>query len=464
MQPARPRRRLRFSPGQPRGLRRQPVRRAYTAGMRIAGIVCSVVLATGVLAVAAGAQAPVAARPAPSAAPVSALAAQRQIQHWIRREGLLRHIVRPPAGMLKYPYLIPGAHYYQLFDWDSYFMGVALSYPRRGRALADTVRDFLHFTNLRAAYPGYTPREIAPHGLWSLPEMCKPFLAQMALRASLTLHSAAWLRPDWRRLAATLEYWRQARRSPDGLFTWFDGVESGVDNSPAVSSAPADRTEGVDLACYLVREYRAMAALAGMLHHPHAAAAYARRAAALTRRIQTRLWSAHDGTFYNRDSRTGKFIRVPEWTNLTPLWAGVATPAQARILITRHVLNPQEFWSRYGIRSLGPASPKYDPGHGYWRGPIWIISSYMVMHGLMRYGYRQPARELAARTVRMVLHDFQATGGMHECYDPRNGRGLFQGHFESWDLLAAHMVSEAETGYDPTAIPAAAPGAGTAAN
>lgn len=384
---------------------------------------------------------------------------QIQLQAWIARQRLLRRIVRPPAGILPYPYLIPGAHYFQLFDWDTYFMGLALSYQHRGQALADSVRDFLHFTGHNDAYPasgdypGYTPREIAPQGFWSLPEMCKPFLAQMALRASLTLHSAAWLRPYWPRLQATLAYWRDARQAPDGLFTWFDGVESGVDNSPAVSSRPADRTEGVDLACYLVREYRAMAALATMLDKPADAASYAVRARALTHLIQTRLWSAKDGTFYDRDSRGGQFIRVPEWTNLSPLWARVATPAQARTLITRHVLDPAEFWSPFGIRTLAPESPDYDAAGGYWRGPVWIVANYTVMHGLMNYGYRRAARQLASRTARMVLRDAQTTGGMHECYDPRTGRGEAQGHFVSWDLLAAHMVTEAATGYNPAAIP-----------
>ncbi|MGH9526552.1 MAG: MGH1-like glycoside hydrolase domain-containing protein [Terriglobales bacterium] len=362
-------------------------------------------------------------------------------------------MVRPPQGVLPYTYLIPGAHYFQLFDWDTYFMGVALSYQHRGRALADSVRDFLHFTDLRAGYRGYTPREIGPEGPWALPEMCKPFLAQMALRASQTRGSAAWLRPDWQRLKDTLSYWRNARQTPDGLFTWFDGVESGVDNSPAVPRFPADRVEGVDLACYLVREYRAMAVLAKMLDQPADARLYAARARRLTQRIQTRLWSAKDGTFYDRDSRTGRFIRVPEWTNLVPLWARVATPDQARVMIQRYALNPKEFWSPYGIRSLAPESPDYDPAHGYWRGPVWIISNYMVMHGLMNYGYSAPAQTLARRTVQLLLRDFQTTGGMHECYDPRNGQGLSQGHFVSWDLLGAHMISEADTGDNPTAIP-----------
>ncbi len=390
--------------------------------------------------------------PTPPPPHPGARALQRQLRLAMRKAGLWHVVVRPAAGQLRHSYLIPGAGYYQLFDWDSYFMGLALSYRGRGHSLAGVVEDFLGLTGHRWAYRGYTPREATPRGLWALPEQCKPFLAQMALRASLTLHSAEWLRPYYQRLKATLSFWRQARRSPDGLFTWFDGVESGVDNSPAVSSRPADRTEGVDLACYIVREYRALAALARMLHHPADADFYQARARILTARIQTRLWDAHAGTFYNRDSRTGKFIRVPEWTNLSPLWARVATPAQARILIHRYVLNSRQFWTPYGIRSLAPSSPEYNPASGYWRGPIWIVTDYMVMHGLMNYGDRRSAGRLARNAVAVLLRDFRATGGMHECYNPHTGQGESQGHFESWDLLGAYLVHEARTGANPAAI------------
>ncbi len=379
-------------------------------------------------------------------------ALQRELALRIQRAGMLRVIARPAAGQLKHRYLIPGAGYYQLFDWDTYFMGVALSYHGRGRSLASSVEDFLDFTNSRAGYRGYTPREATAKAFWALPEQCKPFLAQMALRASQTLGSAAWLRPYYKRLADTLAYWRQARRAPDGLYTWFDGVESGVDNSPAVSSQPANVTEGVDLACYLVREDRAMAALAKMLNKNNDAERYTRRARRLTRLIQTRLWDAPEASFYNRDRRTGKFVRVPEWTNLTPLWARVATPAQARAIIEQHLLNPKEFWSAYGVRTLAAESPQYNPASGYWRGPIWIVTDYMMMHGLMHYGYPQQARQLARRTARLLLADFKATGGMHECYDPRSGAGEAQGHFESWDLLGAVMIHEAWSGENAASV------------
>jgi len=383
----------------------------------------------------------------------AAFALQRQLQRAIRKTGCWQQIVRQPNGQLHHAYLIPGSMYYELFDWDTYFMGVSLSYFHRGHSLAGSVEDFLHFTDYYASYRGYTPREVDGRHFWALPEMCKPFLAQMALRASLTLHSVAWLKPYYSRLADTLWYWRHARRSPDGLFTWYDGVESGTDNSPAVISVPPNRTEGVDLACYIYREYLAMADLAKLLGKPADVRLYQQRASKLKHLIQKRLWDAAAGTFYNRDSRTGAFIQVPEWTNLVPLWAHVATRRQAQILIKRWALNPHEFWTRYGIRSLAPGSPAYHPVHGYWQGPIWIVSDYIVMHGLLNYGYTAQARLLARNTAAVLLRDIKTTGGMHETYNPNTGLGQNGGDFKSWDLLGAFIIQEAYTGHDAAAIP-----------
>jgi|GEM_PF-220366 putative isomerase len=361
-------------------------------------------------------------------------------------------IVKPPKGLLKYPYLVPSGPYFQLFDWDSYFMGVALSYDGDGESLANSVKDFLSFVGENANETGYVPREIAPDGLWALPEMCKPFLAQAAYRASLTIGSVEWLRPWYKKLAETLQFWKNTRRAPDGFFLWFNGVESGVDNNPAVTDKPAQVTEGVDLQCYIYREYRAMSLLAGKLGNSEDEAMYASKADALRAKIRDDMWSETEGTFLNIDARTGKQIHILTWTDFVPLWAGVATTAQAQKMIESHILNPQEFWARYGIRTLSPYEALYDPHHGYWRGPVWVISNYLIMHGLMNYGYTKQARELAGKTQELLVHDLQTTGGMNECYNPDDGTPLAGGHFVSWDLLGEHIVEEAEKGLDPTAL------------
>jgi putative isomerase len=376
----------------------------------------------------------------------------REIARLFKEHALKQNIVKPAKGLLKHQYLVPSGPYFQLFDWDMYFMGVALSYDQVGRPVMDSVKDFLEFVDSNANDEGYTPREIAPDALWALPEMCKPFLAQAAMRASLTLGDAGWLKPYFTKLEHTAAFWENTRRSPDGLFRWYNGVESGVDNNPAVSDRPAVVTEGVDLQCYIYREYLALSILAGKLGEQQKAAAYRQKAADLKALVQHKMWSEADGMFLNIDSQTGQFVRIKTWTNFVPLWAGMATPAEAKLTVDRHLLNPREFWSPYGIRTLAPGEPLYNPKSGYWRGPIWVISNYLLMHGLMNYGYQKEAQQLAEETVHLLIHDLEASGGMNECYNPENGQPTAGGHFLSWDLLGEHMIQEARTGSDPTAL------------
>jgi neutral trehalase len=361
-------------------------------------------------------------------------------------------IVKPPKGLLKYPYLVPSGPYFHLFDWDTYFMGVALSYDGEGKPLEDSVQDFLSFAGENADETGYVPQEIASDGLWALPEMCKPFLAQAAYRASLTTGSVEWLSPWYKKLAETLQFWENTRRAPDGVFLWFNGVESGVDNNPAVIDQPADVTEGVDLQWYIYREYRAVSLLAVKLGYLKDASEYSRKAEALQAKVRDGMWSDTEGTFLNIDSRTGKQIHILTWTDFLPLWAGIATKAQTQQMIEDHILNQHEFWARHGIRTLSPDEPLYDPDHGYWRGPVWIVSNYLIMHGLMNYGYVKQARQLAVKTQRLLVRDLETTGGMNECYNPDHGTHLAGGHFVSWDLLGEHIVKVARKNLDPTAL------------
>lgn len=397
----------------------------------------------------------------------------------IASHGLKRHIVKPPAGLLLHEYIVPDGPYFQLFDWDMYFMSAALSYDKVSQPIVGSVEDFLAFVDEFANWTGYTPREIAPDALWALPEMCKPFLAQAAVRASLTSGDVSWLRgsdpppssdPNYRRLQFyerpnapprqsyyqklkdTLVFWENNRRAADGLFVWYNGVESGTDNNPAVADAPSQTTEGVDLQSYIYREYLALAFLARRLDEPRDAQRYQEKAASLKALMQRRLWSEGDGAYWNIESRTGRFVKIKTWTNFVPLWAGIASPAQAKRMMAT-LLDPAQFWSPHGVRTLAKSETLYDPRAGYWRGPVWILSNYLMMHGLLNYGRRAEAAELAEKTARLLVADFQKTGGMNENYNPETGAPDAGGHFVSWNLLAEHMTEEAASGADPTAIP-----------
>lgn len=374
------------------------------------------------------------------------------LARFIKESGAKTGIVKPAAGILKHPYLVPAGPYFQLFDWDMYFMSVALSYDKVSEPVQDSVRDFLDFVDENANNPGYAPREIATDQPWALPEQCKPFMAQAAVRASLTSGRWDWVRPLYPKLRDMVRFWEDTRRAPDGLFVWYNGVESGVDNSPAVSDAPALTTEGVDLQVYLYREYLALALIAEKADRAEDAAADREKAKDLRAKILALMWSPEDGFFYNLDARTGKPIRVKEWTGFTPLWAKLVPAEQAKRLIEGHLLAPGEFWAPHGVRTLAVDDSHYRPKDGYWRGPAWVISDYLLMRGLLNYGYKAQARELARKTVGRLAADFRATKGMNECYDPDTGKAAANGMFVSWNLLAERMEREAATGADPTAF------------
>jgi putative isomerase len=398
---------------------------------------------------------------------------------FITQHALKRNIVKPPKGLLLHEYIVPAGPYFQLFDWDMYFMSAALSYDKVSRPFEGSVEDFLAFVDEFANWTGYTPREIAPDAIWALPEMCKPFLAQAAVRASLTSGDVSWLRgsdpppssdPNYRKLQIferpnaaprltyyqklkdTLVFWENNRRAGDGLFAWYNGVESGTDNNPAVTDTPSQTTEGVDLQSYLYREYLALAFLATRLGVPADADLYEAKAAALKALVQERMWSEADGSFWNIDSRTHAFVKIKTWTNFVPLWAGIASEAQAARMIPS-LLDPATFWSPNGVRTLAKTETLYDPAKGYWRGPVWVLSNYLMMRGLLNFGHAAEAAALADKTQHLLVADFQKTGGMNENYNPETGAPDAGGHFVSWNLLAEHMKQEAISGNDPTAIP-----------
>jgi putative isomerase len=397
----------------------------------------------------------------------------------IAQHGLKRDIVKPPKGLLLHEYIVPDGPYFQLFDWDMYFMSAALSYDKIAQPVMGSIEDFLAFVDEFANWTGYTPREIAPDAVWALPEMCKPFLAQAAVRASLTSGDVSWLRgsdpppsfdPNYRKLQTyerplaapratyyqkikdTLTFWEENRRATDGLFVWYNGVESGTDNSPAVSDSPSLVTEGVDLQSYIYREYLALALLARRLGEARDVELYEGKASALKALVQAHMWSEEDGSYWNLDSRTQAFVKVKAWTNFVPLWAGIASAAQAQRMIAT-LLDPAEFWSPHGVRTLSKGDRRYDPDRGYWRGPVWVLSNYLMMRGLLNFGHATEAAELADKTQHLLVADFQKTGGMNENYNPETGVPDASGHFVSWNLLAEHMKAEALSRADPTAIP-----------
>lgn len=305
------------------------------------------------------------------------------------------------------------------------------------------------------------------------PEPAKPVLAQLALRAidgmgDDGLEQAARHRV-LPRLLAFLGYLERTHTGLHGLALTPSARASGFDSDLLSAGLPERSVEGPDTSAFLVLERRALAELARRLGDDAEAARLDEKADALAARMEELLFHEDErgGTYValrwkhgaarwedevvgHRDP-DGVLHPMASWTGLFPLYAGIPSPARAAAIV-RRLLDPAGHWGPRGVRTVPKDSPYFhqaarvllfDPRRGErgpvsnWTGPVWILSSYYMARGLERYGFDEAARELDARTLRLLADDLAATGALHECYDDE-GRGLWplRGTFLSWNALA----------------------------
>ena len=116
-------------------------------------------------------------------------------------------------------------------------------------------------------------------------------------------------------------------------------------------------------------------------------------------------------------------------------------------------MNEHEFWLKYPVATYAITEPDFFEGtHGgcNWRGPTWIPTNYMIFHGLIKYGYRAEAKELADRTFQMMMLDINPV--TREYYDSDTGKGNGMNPFWGWSTLGYVMPLDYANNYDPTSL------------
>jgi len=372
--------------------------------------------------------------------------------------------IRPAEGYIRYPYLIPAGYYAQMWDWDGFFIGA--HWANQDPAKATLLRDWVLGFASSADADGYVAGCITPTGPRPLfgKFAMKPFLAQGALLAAERLNDYEWVRPVWPQMQQVLGYRERTQFDAKwNLWFWDNAMQSGADNNAALTNDPKDPSAilAVDASEFAMREYLAMAALARHLGNADDARRYEQKAAATRHAILTQLWSAKDAVFLNRRRDTGAWISSISWSSFVPLVDGLPSAADAKRMIRRHLLNPDEMLSPWGFRSLSKADPAYNNQaiinpYSNWRGPIWVNVNFLEWIAMRRYGFRRESKELAIGLATILHRDIGQWGSMHEDYSAENGDGLaptveqspngkFAG-FVGWNLLAQDMLQCEVTG------------------
>lgn len=385
-----------------------------------------------------------------------------------------RKSMNEPTGILKYKFLDPAADYRgQLWDWDSFFCGLALLdvYDDTFEYIEGCVRNFADNQNVDGSIPYMIDVGEEKDFTYALPKLekkprsaeselnsVKPLLAQMTMMTYRKSQRKNFVSEMYPVLKKHISHWENTQRTSIGLFVWRSQRGSGTDNHPAVYGRPLNSSMAVELNCFMYLEYKAMAEIAEELALISESKLYSEKAQMLAKTINEHMWDPIDEIYYHLDalSKNPKLNNQPiawdvplkfkMWTAFMPMYAGVAPDAYAAVMVKKHITNPAEFWSEYGIRTMAKNEPAYSTKEmsnpSNWQGPVWIVSTYLVFKGLLNYNYVDEAKLLAKNLLKNLCRDIDENGAMHEYYNPETGNSTMNLGFMNWNALAGCMYSD----------------------
>lgn len=136
------------------------------------------------------------------------------------------------------------------------------------------------------------------------------------------------------------------------------------------------------------------------------------------------LWDPYTETYYPRDFITHRLLKEPSIESLLPLYAGCISKERAALLV-KSIENEHIFGPAHPLPSVPLNSVWFDPNR-YWQGPTWFNTNWLVIDGLLRYGYKDHAAALAESMFELVSEH-----GFYEYFNPLTGEPLGANNF-SW--------------------------------
>jgi alpha,alpha-trehalase len=151
------------------------------------------------------------------------------------------------------------------------------------------------------------------------------------------------------------------------------------------------------------------------------------RAATRKSRMQQYLWDEAHGLFFDYDLMTEKKSDYRYLTTYYPMWAGLATPEQAKALVRNLPVFEQP----------GGLAMSADRSGAQWDYPYgWAPVQLLAIEGLRRYGYKADADRVSLKFLSTVLENFRHDGTIREKYN----------------VVARSSESQVEVGYQANVV------------
>lgn len=320
----------------------------------------------------------------------------------------------PQEGALSHPAIYMSKFWMNgIWAWDNLFNAIAVAKASPKLAWDQLLLFFDHqdpngmipdkITDLEPTY-GFTKPPIQG---WAISKLVK----KLGIKKSLT-----YLNTIYTPLSQLTNWWYTYRDFDHvGLPQYIHGNDSGWDNSTIFDQG--DPVEGADLAAYLVLQCDCLAYIAELTGRKKAAIRWKTMAEKQLANLLTHL--VKDDHFISPLSGNREAVASLSLINYLPLILGKRLPKRIRNALVADLQPGGPFLTPYGLASESPSSEKYMQD-GYWRGPIWGASTYLIFDGLIESGETGLARLIAERFCNLCLRE----PGFWENYDALSGKGL----------------------------------------
>ena len=311
--------------------------------------------------------------------------------------------------------------YRGIWNWDAAFHAVAVSHWDPSLA-----RDQIEILFSKQLPNGALPDVIYEDGKMVTTNTKPPVMAWAVAVVDRRSPDAEFLKEIYPKLTRLGDFWQRERGGDkDGLFYYAGsdvGFDSGWDdsirwdNGYRTSKTDQHRLWAVDLNCYMVMHYRAMANIAKRLELPMDQEKWLKAADALAMRINEKLWDEKIGFFVDRDRLTGKNGPALSPAGFMPLFVHIVSPERAA-RVAKLAADPNKFFP--GMPTAAYDTPGFN-SKGYWRGPAWLNTSYFALKGLKEYGRNDLAEPMRAKLLGWIALD---PSTIREYYDSKSGAG-----------------------------------------
>lgn len=195
-------------------------------------------------------------------------------------------------------------------------------------------------------------------------------------------------------------------KQPNGLYS-VPLAATGMDNAPREGAVYP-----VDFNTVMAINALYMSALADILNDKEASFQYKRQYFSLKTRINSLMWDAESGFYYDLDEDEHR-LSVQTIAGYWPLLAELPNDDKAERLIAK-LTDPEYFGTPHPYPTVARNEPSFSEiGNGY-RGSVFPHLTFMVIKGLEKYQRWDLARECSIRHLYFVLDSMHPEGNHHK--------------------------------------------------